>query len=75
MSEERRHVSYLLRLWQVSDAENSAWRAFQGSPHSGERQAFANLTDLFTFLEKEVCHVVQGQTAPSMGGKGGDIDK
>jgi hypothetical protein len=76
MSNLRRgYVAYLLRLWQVEEGENVLWRASLESTQTGERRGFATLADLFTFLENEVCQVVQDQLAPSTGGKGGDIDK
>ena len=76
MSNPRRgYVAYLLRLWQVDEAENAPWRASLESPQTSERRGFASLADLFTFLENEVCQVAQGQTAPNMGEKGGDIDE
>ena len=66
MSEARRgYLSYLLRLWQVSSDGELVWRASLENPHTGERRGFANLTDLFTFLQKEVSHVAQCQTAPN----------
>jgi hypothetical protein len=75
MTEQRRgYVAYLLRLWQVNDGEATAWRASLESPQTGERRGFASLADLFTFLESEACRIVQDQTAPGRGEKGGDID-
>jgi hypothetical protein len=63
--EQRGYISYLLRLWQIGSEGELAWRASLESPHTGERRGFANLTDLFTFLQKEVSHVAQCQTAPN----------
>jgi hypothetical protein len=75
MSDRRRgYVAYLLRLWQVGDERQIGWRASLENAHTGKRQGFASLTELFTFLENEVCQAVQGQTAPSARGEGGDID-
>ena len=59
--ERRDYRSYLLRLWRVGP-EEAAWRASLESPHTGELTGFANLEDLFAFLEKEVREVTQGQT-------------
>ena len=54
MSEPRRgYVAFLLRLWQMSDAEDSGWRASLERPQGGERLGFASLADLVAFLEKE----------------------
>jgi len=61
-----------LRLWRVKDEGKTGWRASLENAHTGERRGFASQEDLFTFLEKKVCQVVQGQTKPSTGGKGGD---
>jgi hypothetical protein len=59
--ERRDYRSYLLRLWRVGP-EEASWRASLESPHTGELTGFANLEDLFAFLEKEVREVAQGQT-------------
>jgi hypothetical protein len=75
MSNRRKgYVAYLLRLWQAEEGENAPWRASLESPQTGERQGFANLVDLFTFLEEQVCQVAQGQPVPDTGEKGGDGD-
>ncbi len=50
---QRRYLSYLLRLWQTSDGKKQIWRASLESPGSGERQGFANLQDLFDFLQTQ----------------------
>jgi hypothetical protein len=47
------YVSYLLRLWRNDNTQGSAWRASLESPLNRERLAFANLRDLFTFLETQ----------------------
>ena len=69
------YLSYLLRLWRVSGEEKAVWRASLESPHTGERRGFANSTDLFTFLERELGHGAQRQTTPNVDGKGGDAHK
>jgi hypothetical protein len=48
--EQPDYLSYLLRLWRGSDEEEAVWRASLESPVTGERQGFANLADLFSFL-------------------------
>jgi hypothetical protein len=73
--EQRCYISYLLRLWQISNEGELVWRASLESPHTGERQGFAKLAELFTFLEREIGHVAQGQTAPNADEKGGDAHK
>ncbi len=53
MSEEqRRYISYLLRLWQVQSQEGLVWRASLEQASTGERQGFACLADLCAFLEQ-----------------------
>jgi hypothetical protein len=50
------YLSYLLRLWRVSEDQGvqggdaANWRASLESPHSGERVGFAGLEELFDFL-------------------------
>jgi len=54
MSEKRRgYISYLIRLWQVKNAGKLVWRASLESPSTGERRGFANLDDLFGFLQRQ----------------------
>ena len=55
------YLSYLLRLWGVSDqnksqaiSERAAWRASLEDPHTGQRQGFASLDDLFEFLRAQI---------------------
>jgi hypothetical protein len=69
--EQQGYISYLLRLWQIRSEGELVWRASLESPHTGERRGFANLADLFAFLEKETCHVARSQTAPNADEKGG----
>lgn len=67
--------AYLLRLWPVHSAGTITWRASLESAQTKEHRGFANLQELFTFLEDEVDEMTQGQTTSSVRGKGGDIDK
>jgi hypothetical protein len=58
MIQERRYLSYLLRMWQESGGDPSSgdgllWRASLERPQSAERQTFGSLADLFAFLEAE----------------------
>jgi hypothetical protein len=69
--EQPEYLSYLLRLWRVSGEGDAVWRASLESAHTGGRQGFACLKDLFTFLEQEACRAVQHQTAPDADEKGG----
>jgi hypothetical protein len=45
------YLAYMLRLWRTEDDERG-WRASVESPHTGERQAFADLETLFAFLQE-----------------------
>jgi hypothetical protein len=74
MSEKGRYLAFLLRLWQEGGVDPPLWRASLESPQSSERRGFASLADLFTFLEKEVCQIAQGQPMPGAGEKGGSSD-
>jgi len=56
--EQANYISFLLRLWHVDYAEKPAWRALLENPHTGERQGFANLKDLFAFLEAQMGETV-----------------
>ena len=49
----RRRLSYLLRLWQTGHKGALVWRASLESAHTGERWGFANLAELYAFLEEE----------------------
>ncbi len=49
--EERRYISYLLRLWQIRNKGELVWRASLESPLTGERRGFASLAKLIDFLE------------------------
>ena len=51
--EEQDYLSYLLRLWRVSDEGRPVWRASLKSAHSGERLGFAGLEELLEYLRAE----------------------
>ncbi len=54
MTRERQgYQTYLVRLWQVRSGDKWVWRAALESPHTGERQAFADLAELFAHLERQ----------------------
>jgi len=53
MSQKRQYLSYLLRLWRENSGDPPLWRASLERPQAGERVTFANLADLFGFLENE----------------------
>ena len=55
MIDERRHyLSYLLRLWRERATLPAVWRASLENPQTGERLGFADIMQLFAFLEKQV---------------------
>jgi hypothetical protein len=55
MTEEREYFySFLLRLWRAGNDRESVWRASLESPHTGERLGFANLGELFAYLEARI---------------------
>ncbi|UCC75795.1 MAG: hypothetical protein JSW37_09770 [Anaerolineales bacterium] len=51
--EQRRYLSYLLRLWQVGSGAEGVWRASLEDPHTGEHKGFGSLEDLFEFLGEQ----------------------
>ena len=57
MNQERRYLSYLLRLWQESGGEPHSdpplWRALVEMPQSDEFRGFASLDELFAHLREE----------------------
>lgn len=48
---QTRYCAYLVRLWQ--DNQNDEWRASAQSAQSGETVRFANLAQLFAFLQAQ----------------------
>jgi len=60
MKQQRRYLSYLLRLWQESNGDPLLWRASLEAPQDGEQVGFASLVDLFVFLENETGASPQG---------------
>jgi hypothetical protein len=73
--EQRRYISYLLRLWQTRSKGKPVWRASLERAGTGERRGFASLADLLAFLEKEVGSVAQRRTLPDGDEKGGCAHK
>jgi hypothetical protein len=51
--ERQGYQAYLVRLWRVRSGGKWVWRAALESPHTGERQAFADLAGLFAYLERQ----------------------
>ena len=60
----RRHVSFLLRLWQAEDEGEVNWRVSLQNPDTGERRGFATLVSLLSFLEEEYGPVGSAKTDP-----------
>lgn len=50
--ETRGYRAYLVRMWPVCSDGQTIWRASVEDAHSGERRAFADLAQLFIFLEE-----------------------
>jgi hypothetical protein len=67
MIASRRHLAYLLRLWQESDVGKITWRASLEDPHTGHRQGFVNIESMIDFLHQLM------QASPSE--EQGDTDK
>ena len=53
-AEQRRYISYLLRLWQEQRNAELVWRFSLEDAHTKERHGFAELELLFTFLRKQI---------------------
>ena len=47
------YQSYLLRLWGTRDGGGVIWRASLEIPGTRERYGFANLRDLFDFVQAQ----------------------
>jgi hypothetical protein len=60
---KRRYIAYLLRLWQESYAGTTIWRASLEDPHTGQRQGFADLERLLSFLRAQTTQGEQGGSA------------
>jgi hypothetical protein len=53
-SEQPGYRSYLLRLWQVSNAEASSWRTSLEDVRTHQRLNFASREQLFVFLLDQI---------------------
>jgi hypothetical protein len=65
------NLSYLLRLWQVERDGELVWWASLENPRTGERQAFADLAELFAFLDEKTVNWLKptGESDLSPAGK------
>jgi hypothetical protein len=52
-TQEPRYLAYMLRLWQVRDKDEIAWRASLEDAHTGERRGFGSLEMLVAFLQEQ----------------------
>jgi hypothetical protein len=66
VSTSRRYRSYLVRLWRSENDDNSTWHASTEDTLTGERKNFADIKQLFCFLEQQTYHAQPGDTAQSM---------
>ena len=57
------YYAYMLRLWRSESQGRRQWRASLESPHTGERQLFSRLEQLFAFLSEQ-CEVQAPDTQP-----------
>jgi len=55
----RRHLSYLVRLWQ--EIPGAPWRASARDVAADERRGFANLESLFAFLREKAEQTTQAE--------------
>ncbi len=69
MNNTSRYISYLLRLWQVSDGNAPVWLAMVEDPRSGTQRGFASPELMFAFL----CDQMDRPTDPAAL-EGGDRD-
>jgi hypothetical protein len=67
-SEERRYISYLLRLWQTTSGDETAWRASLEDSETGERKGFADLDALLAFLRQQTGPAHDVRTEAELGG-------
>jgi hypothetical protein len=61
-TKQPQYLSYLLRLWRVSEEEKPLWRVSLQRPDTGKRLGFASPDELFEFLRRQmgVMSVVDG---------------
>jgi len=73
--EQRRYISYLLRLWQIEGGEKPIWRASLESAATGERRGFAGLEELLGFLQAQTGILPAAGEARKRTEEGGDDEK
>jgi hypothetical protein len=47
-------MAYMLRIWRATDKGQVTWRASLEDPTTGDRQGFANLDRLISYLETQM---------------------
>jgi hypothetical protein len=52
--EQRRYLSYLLRLWQIESGGRLVWRASLEDARTGARQGFGTIDALLVFLREQI---------------------
>jgi hypothetical protein len=50
--QERRYISYLLRLWQIESQGQLVWQASLEDSRTGKRRGFASVDALLAFLRQ-----------------------
>lgn len=68
--EQPQNLSYLLHLWQVERNGEPVWWASLENPRTGERQTFADLAELYVFLDEKTVNRYQpimGDDLPQQG--------
>ena len=58
--EQRRYISYLLRLWQAGNGHAPDWRIVIEDVRTHARQSFASVDQLATFLHAQIRDHVAG---------------
>ncbi len=59
--ERQDYLAYMVRLWRAEGDEGPVWRASAESPHTGERQTFAGLELLISFLKEKTREAPRGE--------------
>ena len=62
-SDQRPYLSYLLRLWQAGNGDAPEWRIVVDDVRTQERQAFASVDQLATFLQEQMRGTVTDEKA------------
>jgi len=59
--ERQEYRAYLVRFWRVRSGGRWVWRTTLESPHTAERQIFADLPELFAYLERQTTGLELGE--------------